>query len=784
MSSTKASGDATFRRMLQARITQLAMQAQATLEEGWEPDRVAELRTSFAETSDIAARFKLDDIAQACRDAGAYLGFLLDGAETPDEPERLRLNEFLELLAHQALELADQLQREEDVRAAVLYVRPADRDIPGLQAQLRQQGWRALIEADRDGVAQVVDDQALVGVVVDSCLLPQLGEIIDTIDQARKPGPTPPVLVVTLEGTITEQLLSMTGSTDAFIAHADAAGVVRKLVELQHTLSSAEPLRVLIVDDDRTQIVFYDAVLRRRGITTRVATASREALGVVQTFRPDLMLVNLNMPEIDGMALTARVREMPGTLLLPIVFLSGAQDVDKRTRAINVGADDFLTRPVQPAHLIDVVVGRAKRARALRRQVLSGPLAAPTGPLARSLLALRIRDLSDRPAALISVGIENAKALTEKLPSLLRCEMEQAISGRIAARLGAGDSFGPWDEFHFLVLAARNSEGELHQLAQNLRQGIDVRPVVVSRGQVKVQARVELCAALPDAQRWLDLALGLWARSGKPVFAAEPGPAAPAPKKQSPASDTGNPVTHPQLALCVAEYQPLIMVRGAVTDQWQQRLRLRTDPQEPATLGRDNYYEQALHAGTLALLDRMALRLALDSIIAQRKQGRQLRIQVEVALPTIINPSFFPYLEEECRKSGLSRGSGELTLELDTDAVIEHLTTVRPVLDRLRTLGVHLCLRHFGLQKEALRLLQQINVDAVKLDTDLALQPSLAFTSMLAHVRDGGVPIEVEDVPDRLTITRLWELGTDYIQCEQLRGYSESLDFEFQATVG
>lgn len=782
MSSNNASGDATFRRMLQARITQLTMQAQTTLDEGWEPDRVAELRASFAETSDIATRFKLDEVAHACRDTGAYLGFLLDGAEPPNEAEHQRLNEFLELLARQALELAAQLKHEESTRAAVLYVRPADRDIPGLQAQLRQQGWRALIEADRAGVAQIVDDQTLVGVVVDSSLLPQLGEIIDTIDQARKPGPTPPVLVVTLEGTISEQLLGMTGSTDAFIAHADAAGVVRKLAELQHTLSSTEPLRVLIVDDDRTQIVFYDAVLRRRGISTRAVSSSREALGVVQTFRPDLMLVNLNMPDIDGMALTARIREMPGTLLLPIVFVSGEQDVDKRTRAINVGADDFLTRPVQPAHLIDVVVGRAKRARALRRQVLSGPLAAPTGPLARSLLALRIRDLSDRPAALISVGIENAKALIEKLPSLLRCEMEQAISGRIAARLGAGDSFGPWDEFHFLVLAARSSEGELHELAQNLRQGIDVRPVVVSRGQIKVQARVELCAALPDAQRWLDLAMALWARGGKAEGAAASAPAAPAPRKASSAAD--NPVTHPQLALCVAEYQPLIMVRGAMTDQWQQRLRLRAGPQQPATLGRDNYYEQALHAGTLATLDRMALRLALDSIVSQRKRGRQLRIQVEVALPTIIDPGFFPYLEDECRKSGLTRGSGELTLELDTDAVIEQLTTVRPVLDRLRTLGVHLCLRHFGLQKEALRLLQQINVDAVKLDTDLALQPSLAFTSMLAHVRDGGVPIEVEDVPDRLTITRLWELGTDYIQCEQLRGYSESLDFEFQATVG
>ena len=778
-----ASGDSTFRRMMQARLTQLVAEAQATLDRPWDGRAVSSLQTAFAETSEAAGKYRLDDAARASRDAAAYLGFLLDSGEAPNPAQRERLNEYLERLAQQAVELGELLQREDSSRSAVLYVRPLDRDIPGLQAQLQKQGWRALMVAEADAVAQVVDDQVLVAVVVDSSLLAQLGEIVESVDQARQSGPTPPVLVVTLEGTMTEQLLGMTGSADAFIASADAAGVVRKLSELQHTLSSAEPLRVLIVDDDRTQVVFYDAVLRRRGISTQLATSSREALTLVQSFRPDLILVDLNMPEIDGMALTARIREMPGTLLLPIVFISGEQDIDKRTRAINIGADDFLTRPVRPATLIDVVIGRAKRARALRRQVLSGPLATPVGPLARSLLALRIRDLTDRPAALISVGIENAKALTTKLPSLLRCEMEQAIAGRIAARLAPGDSFGPWDELHFLVLASRGSDGELHQLAQSLRQGIDVRPVVISRGQVKVQARIEVSTALPDAQRWLDVSLAMWARGAKSPSPVEPAKATPVRPSEAQVQAATNPVTHPDLALCATEYQPLIMVRGAITDQWQQRLRLRPAAQQPATLSRDDVLEQARHAGTLATLDRMALRLALDCIVAQRNKGRQLRIQVEVAVATIIDPGFSPYLEEECGKRNVARGVSGLTLELDTDVVIEQLVAVRPVLDRLRTLGVHLCLRHFGLQKEALRLLQQINVDAVKLDTDLALQPSLAFTSMLAHVRDGGVPIEVEGVPDRLTITRLWELGTDYIQCEQLRGYSESLDYDFQATV-
>ncbi len=267
---------------------------------------------------------------------------------------------------------------------AVLYVRPIAEAIPNLDEALRERGWHPLSVASLTAVADVSQGQTLVAVVVDSSLLAELGEIINALDQSREPGPTPPLLVVTTRAAITEQLVGMTGSADAFLANATAASVTRRLSDLQRTLSSAEPLRVLIVDDDRSQLVYCESVLRRRGLSTQTAMSSREALQLVHSFRPDLILVDLNMPEIDGMALTAQVREMPGTMLVPIIFISGEQDVSKRLCAINVGADDFLTKPVRPAHLIDVVVGRAKRARAMRQQLLESTTPASARASAQS----------------------------------------------------------------------------------------------------------------------------------------------------------------------------------------------------------------------------------------------------------------------------------------------------------------------------------------------------------------------------------------------------------------
>lgn len=780
-SSSSGSGSTAIRHMLRERIELLLAQWRERMARGWDDDAMAQVMRALGELASAAGKFQIEAPALAARDAGAYLGFLLDSAVAPNLVQRARLLQYLERLSEASAGLAELLLREELERPTVLYVRAPERAIGGLDAALQAQGWQAQCADTPAAVAAMVKGRPLVAVVVDSALLENLGDIVDALDQNRKSGPTPPLLIATQDASIAEQLLGMTGSADAFIANASAEAVVRKLGELQKSLSSTDPLRVLIVDDDRTQVMFCDSVLRRRGISTQVATSSREALSLVPGFKPDLILIDLYMPEIDGMALTARIREMPGTLLLPIVFISGEQDLGKRVRAINVGADDFLIKPVRPALLIDVVVGRAKRARALRRQVLGSPQEAASGPLSRAALALRMRDVGARPTALVSVGLEQSDVLISKLPSLLRFEVEQALAGRIAARVAPGDAFAPWFDLHFLVLASRDDESELHQLAQSFRSGIDVRPAVVSRGQIKVTARVQLIPATSDPQRWLDHALAIWAQrtttsasaSGQRQIVTGRMDHEPAPPSASQA------VLQPELALCMAEYQPLVPARGLIPDQWQQRLRLRATPTQAGGVLRADVAEAARHAGTLATLDRLALQLALTSVSRHREAGRSVRIQVEVDLSTLIDPGFLTYMAEECRRLG--RGDPGLTLELDTDSVIERQALVRPVLDGLRQLGIQLCLRDFGMQTNAARLLQQINIDAIKLETDLALQPSLAFATIMAQIRDSGVPIQVEDVPDRAAISKLWELGADYIQCELLRGYGQGFDYDFES---
>jgi CheY-like chemotaxis protein len=311
------------RRMVRERTEQLLTQWRTALAGPWDPEVMGLILNSLNQLTEGAAKFALETLAATARESAASLGSLLDGGMAPNDAQRARLGGYVERLTQASVALADGAVEEvTSERSAVLYVRSAEHSISGLEAALRGRNLVPLVAVGPSGVAAAVQGHSLVGVVVDSFLLGQLGEIIDALDQARRAGPTPPLLVVTQDATVAQQLMGMTGSADAFVPNADAAGVVRKLEDLQRALSSSEPLRVLIVDDDRSQTLFCDAVLRRRGIQTLVAGSSREALERVPTFRPDLILVDLYMPDIDGMALTARVRDMPDTMLMAIVFTS------------------------------------------------------------------------------------------------------------------------------------------------------------------------------------------------------------------------------------------------------------------------------------------------------------------------------------------------------------------------------------------------------------------------------------------------------------------------------
>jgi DNA-binding NarL/FixJ family response regulator len=112
------------------------------------------------------------------------------------------------------------------------------------------------------------------------------------------------------------------------------------------------PARILIVDDEPLNVDYLEQELESLGYTTESAADGLEALERVAAAPPDLVLLDVMMPGMDGIATLRILKEDPETRLMPVVLMTALNAVEDRVRGIEAGADDFLSKPVDDRELV------------------------------------------------------------------------------------------------------------------------------------------------------------------------------------------------------------------------------------------------------------------------------------------------------------------------------------------------------------------------------------------------------------------------------------------------
>jgi adenylate cyclase len=109
--------------------------------------------------------------------------------------------------------------------------------------------------------------------------------------------------------------------------------------------------RILVVDDTPANVRLLEAVLRPRGYEMLTASSGPEALAAVARDRPDLVLLDIVMPGMDGYEVCRRLRATPAGAVLPVVMITASGN-EQKLRALEVGADDFIAKPFDQAELL------------------------------------------------------------------------------------------------------------------------------------------------------------------------------------------------------------------------------------------------------------------------------------------------------------------------------------------------------------------------------------------------------------------------------------------------
>jgi two-component system, OmpR family, alkaline phosphatase synthesis response regulator PhoP len=122
---------------------------------------------------------------------------------------------------------------------------------------------------------------------------------------------------------------------------------------------SAEPETILVVEDEEAIASFVAAYLRKDGFAVKATASGREALAFVRSDQPSLVILDLMLPDLDGMEVCRRIRE---TSDMPVLMLTARDDDLDKIAGLDAGADDYLTKPFNPAELVARVRAILRRA--------------------------------------------------------------------------------------------------------------------------------------------------------------------------------------------------------------------------------------------------------------------------------------------------------------------------------------------------------------------------------------------------------------------------------------
>ncbi|KFN42409.1 EAL domain-containing response regulator [Arenimonas oryziterrae] len=663
-----------------------------------------------------------------------------------------------------------------------------------LDQRLEAQGVEVELLEDIEELGELLGALPADVVLIDAefnMLLEDIGEIVRQTRQRTNKR----LLLAAISDAddVSLRLSARRAGVDALIIGPDSVNdVIRRLQALVDPEREV-PYRVLIVEDDRSQALFAEGILRNAGMDTQVVL---DALGVMPTleqFQPDLVLMDLNMPGANGIELTALIREQESFMHTPIVFLSGESDEDRQFDAIDAGGDDFLAKPIRPRHLISAVQNRVRRHRALetRRSKRSNGKDPGTGLIERAELLETIaerlaRSETQRSGGVLFLEIESLSLLRERM-GLTALEQLMSDASRLVTGTAGDAGVARFGDGSYLVYDAQRDDAALDTLAAQLRGVLVQHPFQAQGHPLRLRVSVGVCALRHGFTETTALlnAVEKVAREARThergVRRYEPPKSSEASREAALLAQIREAVSHHHLELL---YQPVVAVAGSDDSQFQVLLRMRDS--QGRLLSAAEVIPMAERADFIVDIDRWVTMQALALIRDRRSEGRSLRLFVTQSPLTLADPAQATWLKTELTAHDVPGTSLVIELRLEDAAV--HAATVRQFCDAMVADGVQFCLSQYEAGTDAEGLLEQLPLGFVKLarkytSGTLTSQLRDELKTLIARAHRRGLEVIGHGVEDAQSAATLWMSGIDFIQGNLVQQANQDLDFDFNQAV-
>jgi diguanylate cyclase (GGDEF)-like protein len=483
---------------------------------------------------------------------------------------------------------------------------------------------------------------------------------------------------------------------------------------------------LLLVDDEPMNRDALGRRLARSGYRVLTAESGAEALAVVDANRVDLVLLDVMMPGMDGLETVRRLRQSRSVSELPVIMVTAKDGSEHIVDALDAGANDYVTKPV------DFAVTQAR----IRTQLTARRADPLTGLPNRLLFMDRLSQRIARSGttadsgdfAVFFLDLDRFKVINDSLGHIAGDELLNAIARRLEQSLRCTDTIARFDadctlarlggdEFTVLLAGVR-SESDARAVAERLVAAV-CKPIELAGREVAISASIGVVMGDPRYQRAEDMirdadtamyrakALG---KARCEIFDSSMLDAAR--ERLLVESDLRRAIERQELRLC---YQPIVALSGEHLSGFEALLRWQHPTR--GLLPPDAFIPIAEETGLIVPIGQWVLREACGQMRAwdlEFPDCADLIVNVNLSARQCLDPNLPGDVARVLLETGLQ--PSRLKLEITESLVLERSDAVIGILTGLRALGVQLGLDDFGMGYSALSYLPRLPVQTLKID--------------------------------------------------------------------
>ena len=442
----------------------------------WTAGSLAELTDANARLLQYAKRFEQQGHADLAQSIAATLAQVAANRGRLNSQAITELSQAMQSLSRTGLRQGDQLETtslpplRKPIYIALLDTERAER----LAQQMEYFGVTIQIIGSGEEFRQMMDSRHPAVIVMDVDFGGAgLGIQLALEAQAGLEPKLPVLFYSHHEADTPFRLAAVRAGGQAFYTGTlDSASLLEKIEALTRTVYY-DPIRALVVDDSRAQAMATEMALNSAGIVTRTLMQPGAVMAHLAEFVPDLIILDMYMPECTGTELAKVIRQHERYVSVPIIYLSAEDDLDKQLDAMSEGGDDFLTKPIKPRHLIATVRTRAARARSLQARIVQDSL---TGLYNHTHTLQLLEDACYRarrtqlPITFAMLDIDHFKRVNDHYGHPMGDRVIKSLALFLKQRLRKSDHIGRYGGEEFAIVLPDTDLATAARLLDEIRQ--------------------------------------------------------------------------------------------------------------------------------------------------------------------------------------------------------------------------------------------------------------------------------------------------------------------------